>query len=275
MTVRITGQLISPSPGVLPRISFAMTHPVVDPAADTILLPFARPAAVLADGSFELDLLAGEYLVRITVGAKVLRGLLIVPDVGTLELDLADALQLDVVPDSGGGDPGDPGEVTWQSITGKPTTFPPSTHSHAYVDITGKPTTFTPAAHSHAYVDITGKPTTFAPSAHGHDIADVSGLQTALDGKAAAGDLADLADATADDLAALQIAVDGKQAAGDYATNTSLTTLSGRVSDVEGMTPVVMRWNGSAYVEAPTARQYVGGPDPGAVPDGSTWIPGP
>lgn len=35
-----------------------------------------------------------------------------------------------------------------------------------------------------AWADITGKPSTFAPSAHSHVIGDVTGLQTALDGKA-------------------------------------------------------------------------------------------
>ena len=34
---------------------------------------------------------------------------------------------------------------------------------------------------------VTGKPTTFTPSAHSHAIADVTGLQDALDGKQAAG----------------------------------------------------------------------------------------
>lgn len=43
----------------------------------------------------------------------------------------------------------------WDSLTGKPTTFTPSTHSHAYVDITGKPTTFTPSAHVHPIAEIT------------------------------------------------------------------------------------------------------------------------
>ncbi|WP_017999934.1 hypothetical protein [Paracoccus sp. N5] len=37
--------------------------------------------------------------------------------------------------------------------------------------------------HTHAWGDITGKPTTFAPSAHSHAISDTTGLQAALDGK--------------------------------------------------------------------------------------------
>lgn len=40
-----------------------------------------------------------------------------------------------------------------------------------------------PTAPSVAWGDITGKPTTFAPSAHTHAIADVTGLETALGGK--------------------------------------------------------------------------------------------
>ena len=39
-------------------------------------------------------------------------------------------------------------EVSWDGITGKPETFPPSTHSHAYADITGKPPTFPPSPHT-------------------------------------------------------------------------------------------------------------------------------
>lgn len=41
-------------------------------------------------------------------------------------------------------------------------------------------------AGSSAWADITGKPSTFTPSTHSHAIADVTGLQTTLDAKAAA-----------------------------------------------------------------------------------------
>lgn len=40
------------------------------------------------------------------------------------------------------------------------------------------------AAHTHAWADITGKPTTFAPTAHTHAISEITGLQAALDAKA-------------------------------------------------------------------------------------------
>ena len=93
--------------------------------------------------------------------------------------------------------------VDWNIITGKPSTFAPSTHTHTEADITnldkytksevdtklsGKSNT----GHTHAYADITGKPSTFTPSAHTHVEADITNLDkytksevdTKLSGKA-------------------------------------------------------------------------------------------
>lgn len=59
----------------------------------------------------------------------------------------------------------------------------------AWVDITGKPSTFTPSSHAHVISEVTNLQATLdgkAASSHAHIIADVTGLQTALDGKAAA-----------------------------------------------------------------------------------------
>lgn len=76
--------------------------------------------------------------------------------------------------------------VAWGDITGKPSTFPPSAHTHPWTEITGKPTTFPPEshthtksqitdfAHTHPWSEITGKPTTFTPSAHTHVKADIT-----------------------------------------------------------------------------------------------------
>ena len=89
-------------------------------------------------------------------------------------------------PDTGGGGGGST-SVTWSDVTGKPSTFPPSTHSHAISDVTGLQTALdgkSSISHTHAWGDITGKPTTFTPTAHSHAIADVTNLQTTLDGKA-------------------------------------------------------------------------------------------
>ncbi|MGR3593106.1 MAG: hypothetical protein ACU0B9_07325 [Limimaricola soesokkakensis] len=48
----------------------------------------------------------------------------------------------------------------WGEIGGKPATFPPDAHTHAYGDLTGIPATFAPSEHSHDWGTITGKPGT-------------------------------------------------------------------------------------------------------------------
>jgi len=40
-------------------------------------------------------------------------------------------------------------DVTWNAVTEKPSTYPPSEHTHLWEDITDKPSTFTPSEHSH------------------------------------------------------------------------------------------------------------------------------
>ncbi|MEI6073580.1 MAG: hypothetical protein WCS31_17475 [Verrucomicrobiae bacterium] len=50
-----------------------------------------------------------------------------------------------------------------------------------------------------AWGSVTGKPETFSPSSHTHAIGDVTGLQTALDGKAASSALQDAAGSIAED----------------------------------------------------------------------------
>ena len=54
--------------------------------------------------------------------------------------------------------------VEWTTVLNKPTSFPPSAHTHLWADITDKPTEFTPVSHNHT-------------------ISTISGLQAALDGK--------------------------------------------------------------------------------------------
>ena len=73
-----------------------------------------------------------------------------------------------------------PEQITWSNIDSKPTTFPPSSHSHAWAEVTGKPATFPPTVgstattaapgnHTHTWAQISGKPTEFPPAAHNHD----------------------------------------------------------------------------------------------------------
>jgi hypothetical protein len=73
----------------------------------------------------------------------------------------------------------------WTTITGKPTTFPPSTHGHTWTEVTSKPSVYPPADHGHPWGDITGEPSFaanphgnaahsgdgFAPMSHNHDYA--------------------------------------------------------------------------------------------------------
>jgi hypothetical protein len=68
------------------------------------------------------------------------------------------------------------GNVSWSTLTGKPTTFPPSTHTHTWSQITDAPTSLPPAAHTHDWGQVTGKPTSFAPTAHGHAWTDLTGV---------------------------------------------------------------------------------------------------
>jgi hypothetical protein len=90
----------------------------------------------------------------------------------------------------------------YASLTGIPSTFTPSAHSHTISEVTGlqsaldgkQPTgsyltqttgdaRYSQLGHTHAYSSLTGIPSSFAPSAHTHAISEVTGLQTALDGK--------------------------------------------------------------------------------------------
>lgn len=66
--------------------------------------------------------------------------------------------------------------VTWETIEGRPTTFPPAAHSHSWDSITGKPSSFPPSSHSHSWGSITGKPSSFTPSGHTHNSSDITGL---------------------------------------------------------------------------------------------------
>lgn len=92
------------------------------------------------------------------------------------------------------GDPGDPGDggsggsATWETLTGKPTTFTPSTHAHAITEVTGLQAVLDDKSdilHDHSWEEVTNKPVSFNPTSHNHNIDEVTGLQTALDGKSA------------------------------------------------------------------------------------------
>lgn len=98
--------------------------------------------------------------------------------------------------------------IGWGQLTGVPSTFPPSAHTHglseitdygtaggyirssgsawtrvsgvAWADLTGVPDF---ATRWPTWSEVTSKPSVFPPDTHSHAISDVTGLQTALDGK--------------------------------------------------------------------------------------------
>ncbi len=102
-------------------------------------------------------------------------------------------------------DPNDDGKVTsavtadaapWAGITGKPSDFTPSAHTHALSSISDFPVAV--SATELGYLDgvtsaiqtqLNGKQASgsYAAATHAHTITDVTGLQTALDGKASTG----------------------------------------------------------------------------------------
>ena len=117
----------------------------------------------------------------------------------------------------GGSGGGGGGSTAWNDITGKPSTFAPSSHTHPLSELTqsgattGQVATWsgtawvpqtpsggsggTPSAHAASHATggsdaITPASIGAAATTHSHAIADVTGLQSALDGKQAAGSYA-------------------------------------------------------------------------------------
>lgn len=82
-------------------------------------------------------------------------------------------------------------ELTWNSISGKPSTFTPSSHTHTKSQITDFPSSMpasdvyawakAPSKPSYSWSEITSKPSTFTPSSHTHPLSDISDLQASWD----------------------------------------------------------------------------------------------
>jgi len=81
------------------------------------------------------------------------------------------------------GPQGLPGEVSgsiaWDNVSGKPSTFPPSSHTHVAADITDFTSAVEAVSPPADWDTLSNKPSTFPPSAHGHVAADVSDFSTA------------------------------------------------------------------------------------------------
>ena len=81
-------------------------------------------------------------------------------------------------------------ELTWNSISGKPSTFTPSSHTHTKSQITDFPSSM-PASDvyawakasskpSYSWSEITGKPSTFTPSSHTHTKSQITDFPSSM-----------------------------------------------------------------------------------------------
>nr|DAL53149.1 MAG TPA_asm: minor tail protein [Caudoviricetes sp.] len=104
------------------------------------------------------------------------------------------------------------GGIDWDSLAGKPASFPPSAHTHTIPDVGG------------LEAALNGKATT----SHTHTIGNVTGLQSALDGKAAVSHSHSIAQITG-----LQDELDGKAASTHGHAIADISGLAGSLSDIE------------------------------------------
>jgi hypothetical protein len=184
---------------------------------------------------------------------------------------------------------GGAGVSSWNDLTDKPSTFPPSTHTHPLEDITGLQTALDSKAsttHTHAlsdltqsaattgqvatwngsawvpedptggsggvtsYNDLTDVPSTFPPSTHTHAAADVTSGTLAIariptgttSTTVCIGNDSRLSDARTptahthplEDVTGLETALDGKQASGSYVTTSGGITAIAVVATMPG-----------------------------------------
>jgi N-acetylneuraminic acid mutarotase len=140
--------------------------------------------------------------------------------------------------------------VTWDTVTGKPNSFPPATHSHSWNEVTDKPVSFPPAEHSHGFSELTGVSAS----------TEWPGTQT-WSRVTGAPDFA---------LTTSVTAVAGRVAAAESGLSTAqgkLTTMEGRVAALEGSSgtssPMVMSAipDDSALISAGYSMVGVGRPE--------------
>lgn len=140
---------------------------------------------------------------------------------------------------------GVPVDLTWDAISGKPSTFAPFAHTHAQADVEGLSAALAGKAdtgHGHAVADVSGLQAALdskAATGHGHAIADVSGLQAALDGKAASTHSHTTAQVTG-----LDAALAGKADSG-HAHAVATAAAAGFLRQLDGSTAHYLRGDGS------------------------------
>jgi hypothetical protein len=175
---------------------------------------------------------------------------------------------------------------TWESVTGKPTEFPPSSHTHTASQITDFASAVVAVSPPVDWSSLTGKPSTFAPSAHTHLKSEITGLDADLAALAtedtALGQRIDFLAANLDPAAldsiaeaaaainTLQSEVDGKATAAqgalaDTALQPEPVDYQGAYNNGADYSPgQVVSYNGELYIR-------IGEPNPGYPPPGSYW----
>ena len=186
--------------------------------------------------------------------------------------------------------------VEWTDVLNKPSTFTPSSHTHAIADVTNLQTSLdgkqaivsgisdteigylegvtsliqaqingkAATSHSHAISDVTSLQTALdgkAATSHTHAISDTTGLQTALDGKAATSHSHAISDTTG-----LQTALDGKAATSHTHVKANITDFAHThaISDTTGL-QTALDGKLSATVSSPSSGQVISY-------NGSAWV---
>ena len=163
------------------HVAFYSSVPVLSSEDETVVIPSYKLAVLDETGAFEVAIPASDdpdwtpvgWTYKVVVnynGNKYTFDTVIPYDAVDGEIRFSD-----LVPALDGGSElyaafshtheGGGGSTAWNDITGKPSTFPPSTHTHPQSDVTG------------LVADLSGK----AATVHTHAISDVTDLQTALD----------------------------------------------------------------------------------------------
>ena len=120
------------------------------------------------------------------------------------------------------------GTVPWANISGAPAT---ATRWPSWSEVTGKPSTFTPSSHNHAWSEITGKPSTFTPSSHSHSAGDLPSASTSAKGVV---QLSDSTSSTSTTLAATARAVKAAYDVGNHSHPYAPSSHSHAWGDITG-----------------------------------------
>lgn len=196
LTIRkVTGRFVTYPDGIAAKgsVRIVLEEFMQGPTDDLFVAPFDILVSLDVDGAFAVYLPATDdpqwtpsrYKVVVTANGKQLMRRIGIPYDSTNDLDLSDIINI-LPPTPGesyillsargapdgvaslGSDgkvpagqlpPGNGGATTWTDIVGKPSTFPPTAHTHAETDITGLVTALAGKADAPVTWDsVTGKP---------------------------------------------------------------------------------------------------------------------